>query len=180
MPPRKRNPASVSTKTKKARVKLAQNLSLSVEEEQEVRAAFDHFTDPKELGEEVIQTRNLKKAFSALGFDLSVGEVRDIKETVDPDDGGLVTYELFLEVAAMKIKGRDEELEVDKAFSLFTGGDDEGPITLQHLKKAASALNENVDEETLKDMLREASSSSNGLEVDKRDFADVMRRAGIL
>ncbi|KAF3910909.1 Caltractin [Dactylellina cionopaga] len=58
----------------------------------------------------------------------------------------------------MKMKDRDTKAEIDKAFSLFTGGD-EGPITLQDLKRVAKALNENVTDDTLKDMLREASSS---------------------
>ncbi|KAK6503056.1 hypothetical protein TWF481_008091 [Arthrobotrys musiformis] len=179
MPPKKRTPAGLPPK-KRPRVKLAQNLSLTTEEEREVRSAFDIFTDPEELGKDVILAKNLKKAFSALGFNLSTIETRDILKTIDPDDEGFITYELFLEVAAMKIKDRDkQEEEVDKAFSLFTGGDDEGPITLQHLRKVAQVLNENVSDDTLRDMLREASASS-GMDVSKRDFEDVMKRAGIL
>ncbi|KAK6351148.1 hypothetical protein TWF718_004319 [Orbilia javanica] len=178
MPPRKRTTAGPPPK-KKPRVKLAQNLSLTSEEEQEVRNAFGYFTDPEELGDDVIQSKNLKKAFSALGFNLSTGEVRDILTTIDPDDEGFITYELFLEVAAMKIKERDKKKEVDKAFSLFTSGDSEGPITLQHLRKVAKTLNENVSDDTLRDMLREASASG-GTDVNKRDFEDVMKRAGIL
>ncbi|KAF3224064.1 hypothetical protein TWF191_006181 [Orbilia oligospora] len=173
MPPKKRTPAGPPPK-KKPRVKLAQNLSLTAEEEKEVRAAFGYFTDPEELGNDVILSKNLKKVFS-----LSTGEVRDILRSIDPDDEGFITYELFLEVAAMKIKDRDKKEEVEKAFSLFTGGDDEGPITLQHLRKVAKVLNENVSDDTLREMLREASASG-GMDVNKRDFEDVMRRAGIL
>ncbi|EPS44564.1 hypothetical protein H072_1476 [Dactylellina haptotyla CBS 200.50] len=155
-PPKKRTTAAPAKK--KVRVKLAQDLSLSTEEEQEVRLAFDYFTDPEELGKDIIQSKDLKKAFSALGFNLSPGEIKEIKETIDPDDEGFIVYELFLEVAAMKMKDRDGKDELDKAFSLFTGGDDEGPITLQHLQRVAKALNENVTDDTLRDMLREASS----------------------
>lgn len=43
--------------------------------------------------------------YSALGFNLSIIEAKDIAEAVDPEDSGLVSYELFLEVAAMKIRG---------------------------------------------------------------------------
>jgi len=52
---------------------------------------------------------------------------------------------------------RDKQEEVDKAYNLFTGGTD-GPITLAHLKRVARVINENVSEETLKDMLMEAST----------------------
>ncbi|KAK6350093.1 hypothetical protein TWF696_006340 [Orbilia brochopaga] len=178
MPPKKR--AGAPPPKKKAKVKLAQNLSLSTEEAEEVRTAFEYFTDPDGLGDDVIRTRDLKKAFSALGFSLSASEVRDIIETVDPENEGMVTYELFLEVAAMKIRDRDKQAEVDKAFQLFTGGDDEGPITLQHLRKVATMLGEDVDDKTLRDMLWEASSSSDRTLVNKRDFEDVMKRAGML
>ncbi|KAF3902875.1 hypothetical protein AA313_de0208188 [Arthrobotrys entomopaga] len=102
MPPKKRTPAAPP---KKKTVKLAQNLALSTDEEKEVRQAFEYFTDPEELGKDVIQTKDLRKAFSGLGFDLSAAETRDIKETIDPDDEGIITYDLFLEVAAMKMKG---------------------------------------------------------------------------
>ncbi|KAK6361622.1 hypothetical protein TWF730_005340 [Orbilia blumenaviensis] len=178
MPLKKRTPAGPPPK-KKPRVKLAQNLTLSSEEEQEVRNAFQYFTDPEELGDDIILSKNLRKVFTALGFNLSSGEVRDIQKTIDPDDEGFITYELFLEVAAMKIKDRDKKEEVDKAFSLFTGGDDEGPITLQDLRRVAKTLNEGVSDDVLRDMLREASSSG-GMDVNKRDFEDVMKRAGIL
>lgn len=41
---------------------------------------------------------------SALGFESSKEEVREIAETVDPDDEGFVAWKRFLEVAALKMK----------------------------------------------------------------------------
>lgn len=51
---------------------------------------------------------------------------------------------------------RDEDEEIDQAYSLFTGGT-EGPITLARLRTIAKELKEDVTDEQLKDMLFEAS-----------------------
>lgn len=69
---------------------------------------------------------------------------------------------------------RDSKAEVDKAFSLFTGGDDEGPITFAHLKKVARTLNENVSDDVLREMLSEASSGVDGSVVSKYVGCDVI------
>ncbi|KAF3908479.1 hypothetical protein ABW21_db0204299 [Orbilia brochopaga] len=61
--PKKQNRNVVLPTKRKAKVKLAQNLSLSAEEAEEVRTAFEYFTDPEELGEDVIRTKDLKKSF---------------------------------------------------------------------------------------------------------------------
>lgn len=51
---------------------------------------------------------------------------------------------------------RDQQVEVKRAFELFKGGA-EGPITFRDLKRVAGELKENVTDEQLRDMLREAS-----------------------
>lgn len=70
--------------------------------------------------------------------------------------------------------------EVDAAYSLFTQGS-EGPITLNHLRRIARDLKEdNVGDELLKDMIREA-NGGDGLQngVSLEQFRDVMSRAGV-
>lgn len=51
---------------------------------------------------------------------------------------------------------RDRSEEIEKAFALFTGGE-EGPITIEHLRKVAKEIREEATDEDLMDMLREAS-----------------------
>jgi hydroxyacylglutathione hydrolase len=62
---------------------------------------------------------------------------------------------------------------------LFTNGDDEGPITIAHLRRVARELKEDVSEEVLRDMILEANGGSSVARGVKRDeFEGVMRRAG--
>jgi Ca2+-binding EF-hand superfamily protein len=41
--------------------------------------------------------------YRALGFESTRDEMKEILETVDPDNEGYVSYERFLEVAALKM-----------------------------------------------------------------------------
>lgn len=70
--------------------------------------------------------------------------------------------------------------EVDDAYKLFTRGGN-GPISLNHLRRIARDLKEDsVDDELLKDMIREANGGA-GLSagVTLEQFHDVMKRAGV-
>lgn len=68
---------------------------------------------------------------------------------------------------------------VEEAFRLFTNNQ-EGPITLSHLKRVAAVLKEEVDEEVLKDMILEANGGvgvARGVEM--QEFDGVMKAAGV-
>lgn len=45
-------------------------------------------------------------SYRALGFDSSKEEMKEIIEILDPDKEGFVTYGMFLEVAALKMKSK--------------------------------------------------------------------------
>lgn len=123
-------------------------------------------------------------------------------ETLDPESTGMVAWEHFFAVAALKVQSRFEEgdevddgeeeggggtaeAEVRAAFRLFTR-DESQVISLAHLRRVARELREDVDDKTLRDMIREAnggSASGQGTNapgtVGVDEFADVMRRAGV-
>lgn len=67
--------------------------------------------------------------------------------------------------------------EVAKAYNLFTKGEDRA-ITLADLKRVAKDLREDVPDNVLKDMIREATGGGLG-GVQFEDFEGVMRRAGV-
>lgn len=88
--------------------------------------------------------------------------MNEILDTIDPEKTGRVEYELFVAIAAMKIRVRDDgedsgarDKEVERAFRLFTGGE-EREISLQDLRRVARELREEVPESVLRDMVREA------------------------
>lgn len=69
--------------------------------------------------------------------------------------------------------------EVEQAFRLFTNGT-EGPITIGMLKRVAAALKEEVSDDLLRDMILEANGGSGvGKGVERGEFEEVMRRAGV-
>lgn len=113
----------------------------------------------------------------------SPAELSEILSTLDPGANGYVSYPHFLAVAALKLHAKHEDPdaqaeEVDAAFSLFTKGDGSDAISLAHLRRVAKELREDVDDQLLRDMIREANGGS-GAVVARDDFEDVMRRAGV-
>ncbi|KAG5912759.1 hypothetical protein E4U53_005176, partial [Claviceps sorghi] len=107
-------------------------------------------------------------------------------DILDPDADGYATYEPFFAICALQFHAREEndseaahQAQVEEAFRLFTNNQD-GPITLAHLRRVAAVLKEEVDEETLKDMILEANGGggvSRGVRMD--EFDEVMRSAGV-
>lgn len=76
----------------------------------------------------------------------------------------------------------DQE-QVRAAFKLFTHGGP-GPITLAHLRRVAKELKEDVPDEVLMDMIREANGGVKGKGRDtggvgEEEFESVLRRAGV-
>lgn len=93
-----------------------------------------------------------------------------------------MTYAPFLSVSALKLHTRSEDsvtAEVEHAYQLFTRGT-QGPIQISHLRRVAHDLKDNVDEELLKDMIREANGGHGvnaGVSIEQ--FKEVMMRAGV-
>lgn len=112
----------------------------------------------------------------ALGFESSRVEMAEIIDTLDPENEGIVMWDGFIRLCALKMKctnflnksmksrttlidgpiDRDEQAELESAYKLFTNNTD-GPITIFDLKRIARELKENVTDEQLTDMLMEAS-----------------------
>ncbi|RPB23615.1 EF-hand [Terfezia boudieri ATCC MYA-4762] len=173
MPPRREGTKSTSTTRKTS--KLAKELKLTAEEEDEIREAFDMFVD-KDGPPGEIQTTDVRKAMLALGFEASRVEMAEIIDTLDPENEGIVMWDSFIRLCALKMKYRDEQAELERAYRLFTNNTD-GPITIFDLKRIARELKENVTDEQLTDMLMEASG---GMTVNLNEFEGVMKRAGAL
>ncbi|GBF60657.1 caltractin [Trichophyton mentagrophytes] len=163
--------SSAGPKEKKPRLsKLAKENNITSEEEAEIREAFHLFavTDNEEYASEkegVIATRDVRRALIALGLaPTDNAELRSIISAVDPAGEGFVIYEHFLSVAALKLHNRSEDsisAEVEHA-------------------AVAKSLKEDVSEELMKDMIREA-NGGDGIQsgVTIEQFKDVMKRAGV-
>ncbi|KAJ4355594.1 uncharacterized protein N0V89_003614 [Didymosphaeria variabile] len=148
-----------------------------------------------------------KKAYYEETTSLNLGpeksELPEILSTIDPLETGFVPFIPFLSYAAIAIHTKDDSEEEDNgdeddddnyhdendqeqvnaAFKLFTHGGP-GPITLAHLRRVAKELKEDVPDDVLKDMIREANGGVKGKGKDTggvgvEDFESVLRRAGV-
>lgn len=192
MPP-KRKPAAAAAAAAAApkaprQSKLAKEHNVSAQEENEIREAYSLFAEPAD-GEKngVLPIDDVKSALIALGVPpSSPAELREFLSILDPDDDGYATYEPFFAIAALQFHSRaargdaaQHRAQVAEAFALFTNQQD-GPITLAHLRRVAAVLKEDVDEDLLKDMILEANGGAGvarGVRTD--EFDEVMRRAGV-
>jgi centrin-1 len=147
---------------------------LTEEQKQEIREAFDQFdTD----GSGSIDPQELRMAMRALGFDVTREEMREmITKTVGPNCPTL-DFAQFFEMMAQKILERDPLKEMLKAFELFDK-DHNGSISLRDLKSATIELGENLTDDELREMIKEADRDLDG-EVGQLEFIDVMKKSGL-
>jgi Ca2+-binding EF-hand superfamily protein len=190
MPPKRKQAASsasasASKPAAKRRSKLAKDNDITADEEEEIREAFSLFAQHASKGSKdgEILTQDVRRALIALNTPPTDNdELQEILETVDPDESGWVTYEHFIAVAALKLNAKNDDPdamneEATKAFRLFTKGQ-ERDINVNDLKRVARELREDVPDNVLKDMIREATGGDLG-GVGMEEFEGVMRRAGV-
>src|ERR1700761_3509954 len=186
MPPKRKQPgtsASASKPAAKRRSKLAKENDITADDEEEIKEAFDLFSvhnSDSDSKEKVIATSDVRRCLIALNTPpTDNAELQEMLETVDPDSSGWVTYEHFVAVAALKLHAKHDDPtamneEVLKAYRLFTRGQ-ERDINLNDLRRVARDLKEDVPENVLKDMVREATGGGLG-GVGIEEFEGVMRR----
>merc|ERR1739838_1123706 len=122
---------------------------LTEEQKQEIKEAFDLFdTD----GSGSIDSKELKVAMRALGFEPKKEEIQKMISDVDDDGSGTIEYEEFLKMMTHKILNRDPKDEILKAFRLF---DDE-----------------------LQEMIDEADRDGDG-EVNEEEFLRIMKKTNL-
>lgn len=188
MPPKRKQPAAPAPKqTQKRRSKLAKENDITADEESEIQEAFALFADPNiesDSKEGVIKSQDVRRCLIALNAPpKDNAELQELLETVDPDETGWVSYEHFTAIAALKLHAKQDDPEemseeVLKAYRLFTKGE-ERVINLNDLRRIARDLREEVPDNVLKDMIREATGGGLG-GVGVEDFEGVMKRAGVM
>lgn len=189
-PPKRKQPAAASASAAKPpakrRSKLAKENNITAEEEAEIQEAYNIFrqySEELDTKEGAIPTADVRRCLIALNAPpKDNAELRELVETVDPDDSGWVDYERFVAIAALKLHARHDDPEaqseeVQKAYALFTRGQ-ERDINISDLRRVAKELREDVPEGVLKDMIREATAGGLG-GVNMEDFESVMTRAGV-
>ncbi|XP_044747790.1 caltractin-like [Coccinella septempunctata] len=149
-------------------------LELNEEQKNDIREAFDLF-DNDNCGK--IESKDLKVAMRALGFEPKKEEIKKMISEIDKDCTGKISFEDFLELMAVKMSEKDSKEEILKAFRLFDD-DDTGKITFKNLKRVAKELGENLTDEELQEMLDEADVNGDG-EISQEEFLRVMKKTSL-
>lgn len=156
------------------RKSAAMKVDLTEEQKADVKEAFSLF-DTQATG--FIDSKDLKVAMRALGFEPRKEEIKKMVAEVDKDNTGKLTLENFMVLMANKMSEKDTKEEIMKAFKLFDD-DDTGNITFSNLKRVAKELGENLTDEELQEMIDEADRGGNG-EVNQDDFLRIMKKTSL-
>ncbi|OMJ83349.1 hypothetical protein SteCoe_15751 [Stentor coeruleus] len=147
---------------------------LTEEQRQEIKEAFDLFdTD----GSGSIDSKELKVAMRALGFEPRKEEVKRMINEMDKDGSGTIEYGEFEEMMAAKMAERDPREEILKAFKLFDD-DNTGKISFKNLKRVARELGETMTDEELMEMIEEADRDGDG-EISQEEFLRIMKKTNL-
>ncbi|KAJ3160909.1 hypothetical protein HDU86_008271 [Geranomyces michiganensis] len=147
---------------------------LTSDQKQEIREAFDLFdTD----GSGTIDTKELKVAMRALGFEPKKEELKKMVAEVDRTGSGVIDFNDFLELMTGKMSEKDTREEIVKAFRLFDD-DDTGKISFKNLKRVAKELGENLTDEELQEMIDEADRDGDG-EISQEEFLRIMKKTNL-
>ena len=112
----------------------------------------------------------------ALGFPIKKVDVIKYYKEVLKDVSDSLTFEEFIRIVAPIMPKRDTKEEIYKIFQLFDE-DKTGKISFKNLRKIALEVGEQLSDEEIKEMIKEADRSSHqeGL-IDFDDFYRVMKK----
>ena len=142
---------------------------LTEAEKQEIREAFDMFATD---GSAFLDFSQFKVAMRALGFIPAKGEAKQLMMKACDGQCVSIDFNQFQEAMAQKIFARKPEVEIERAFELFDK-DKDGAISFEDLKQITEELGENLTEQELQDMIKEADRSKKGM-ISKDDFVRVL------
>ncbi|KAF3935067.1 Calmodulin [Dactylellina cionopaga] len=109
----------------------------------------------------------------SLGQNPTDTELRDIINEVDGDGNGTIGFDEFLTLMAPRDDSRDIEKELRSAFNVFDT-DKTGTIDAKELRNVMKALGEDLTDDQIDDMIREADKDGNGT-IDFDEFKAIMQ-----
>ena len=162
---------------KKRLVKRRRNKGLSDIQKKEIDDAFKLFDKD---GSGNIDFYELRDAMRALGLQLTKEEVKEMMLKIDSDDNGFIDQDEFRVLMAEKLKDRNQEDELRKAFRVYDQ-DDTGLIEFYDLRRVADELSEgkkdsdDISDEVIFGMIYESCGDRNG-KVNLPQFMRLMKK----
>ena len=142
---------------------------LTEEQIAEFKEAFQIFDKD---GDGLITTKELGTVMRSLGQNLSEEELKSMIEDVDKDKSGTIDFQEFLGLMAWKMKESGIEEELIEAFKVFDR-DGNGLISAHELRFVMSTSGEQLTEEDIEEMIREADENGDGF-IDYQEFVRMM------
>ncbi|GME33186.1 Calmodulin [Neofusicoccum parvum] len=149
----------------------AQSDKLSPEEIEEYKAAFAVFD---KNGDGDITAKELGEVMKSLGQNPTDEELQDMINELDVDHTGSIDFEEFLVMMAKKPKHVDPEQEIREIFNVFDR-DGSGTINSSELRHVMKAIGENLTDDEIDDLIREADVDGNGT-IDYDEFARFFKK----
>merc|ERR1712046_528433 len=122
----------------------------------------------------------LKVALRALGFEPKKEELKKLVSDLDKSSSqsgqGQLDFNEFLEIMTAKMIEKDSKEQIQKAFQLFKGPS--GKISFDDLKAVAKELGEQMSDEELMEMIREADKDEDH-EVSEEEFMRIIRKSAL-
>mmetsp|Transcript_72945 Transcript_72945/g.194692 ORF Transcript_72945/g.194692 Transcript_72945/m.194692 type:complete len:178 (-) Transcript_72945:42-575(-) len=165
----------------RSKARHPQRTELKDEQKAEIKEAFDLFdTD----GTGTIEAKELKVALRALGFEPKKEELKKLIGDLEKGNAqsggnsgqpsGTLDFNEFLAIMTAKMSEKDSKEQIQKAFQLFKGPS--GKISFEDLKSVARELGENMSDEELGEMIKEADKDEDG-EVSEDEFMRIIRKS---
>ncbi|CAF1171357.1 unnamed protein product [Adineta ricciae] len=148
--------------------------SVSIEQDNKLKEAFALFD---RVGGGVIRTKDLEHVMQCIGYQTTPGELEQMIQEVDIDGDGLVNFNEFKLMMNHKGENRlnifNDEL-LNEAFRIFDK-EGNGFITEKGLRAVMNNLGEQLTDDELHDMIREADLDGNH-RIDYAEFSALVRR----
>ncbi|CAG8706665.1 6417_t:CDS:2 [Funneliformis caledonium] len=169
--------SSKPTTSRKKKQKI--NSGLTIEQQEEIREAFDLFDTE---GKGIIDIKELKLAIRALGFDPPKkaelkSMVSNIKNQSSESGDNTIDFDNFNKMMTDKMSERNLNDEIIKVFQSFDD-DHTGKISFKNLKRVAKELGEEISDDHLREMIEEADLNGDG-EVDEDEFMKLIKKTNL-
>lgn len=135
----------------------------------EFREAFALFDKD---GDGSISVSELGIVMRNMGQNPTEAELKQMIQEVDADGNGLIDFAEFVTLLARKMNNTDKDAEIREAFNVFDK-DGSGKISGDELRSIMKSLGEDLTEEEIQQMMREADKNGDG-EIDYEEFVQLL------
>ncbi|XP_019554568.3 calmodulin-like isoform X2 [Aedes albopictus] len=142
---------------------------LSEDQIEELKEAFSLFDTN---GDGTITSSELGTVLRSLGKNVSDAEVEELLKEVSVDHEGMIHFPDFVAMMSIRLRDFNSEDELKEAFRMFDRNGD-GMISADELRLALQSFGEQLADEEIEELLREADINCDG-QIDYQEFVKMI------